>query len=81
MAENLLRWMPKLTEEDRKEIADAVRNHGPSRHQLNYNDIALGLLNREVVIAALHEVYRIFGTAAALATARKLSAPPDTGGY
>src|SRR5262249_53062858 len=77
MAKNLLEWLPALTETERKEIVDAVRNHGPSRRVIDYNDVgAIGLSNREVVIAALLEVHRVYGTAAALDLARKLKGKP-----
>jgi hypothetical protein len=77
MAENLLKWLPVLTKEDCNEIVFAVSTFGPSRYRTNpprYNATAsdLGLLNREDVIAALREVYRVYGTAGALATLRTL---------
>jgi hypothetical protein len=76
MAKNLLEWMPHLTETERKEIVDAVRNHSPSRPVIDYNNPAIGLLGREGVIAALLEVHRVYGTAAALDLARKLKGKP-----
>jgi hypothetical protein len=39
MAENLLGWLPTLSETERKIIVDAVRNHSPSRLVIDYDDL------------------------------------------
>jgi hypothetical protein len=79
MAENLGRWLPLLTQNDCNEIVDAMNKFCPSRrtNPLRYNTPKADLmfLNREKVIAALLEVYRVFGTATALATAHILQGP------
>jgi hypothetical protein len=63
---NLLAWLPKLTEADRKLIAEAMRRYDPEKPVIH--DDVIGLLNRERVIAALW----LYGTNAALALALKL---------
>jgi len=69
---NLLLCWPRLTEEGRNEICDAMRKYGPLPSK-DYDDLPVILLsNREDVIAAVLEVHRVYGTAAALETASKL---------
>ena len=65
MAKNLLGCLSALTETERKIIVDAVRNQSPSKRVIHYNDLgSIGLSKREDVIAALFEVYRVYGTTA-----------------
>jgi hypothetical protein len=74
---NLLEWMRHLTETECKEIVDAVRNHGHAGHVIDFdNPVAIGLLGREEVIAALLEVHRVYGTVAAIDLANKLKGEP-----
>jgi hypothetical protein len=65
MAENLLEWLPHLTKDECNEIVYAVSKFS-SKYRTNpppYNDPAsLGLLDRDEVIKALHEVYMVYGT-------------------
>ena len=80
MAENLLEWLPHLTKDECNEIVYAVSKFS-SKYRTNpppYNDPAsLGLLDRDEVIKALHEVYMVYGTKpAALAAACKLKRKP-----
>jgi hypothetical protein len=80
MRENFLKWVPRLTTEDCKEIVFAV-NTFSERYRTDprsYNATAteLGFLDRKEVIDALREVYRVYGTAAALATAEILESDP-----
>ena len=65
MRKNLLALMPKLTDEDRENIALAMRSYGPPNHALkrNYEHYlkaaaafdTIALSNREEVMAALRE--------------------------
>jgi len=65
MAENLLKWLPKLTDEDCENIALAMRRYGPPDHPLktNYPHYlkaakaidAIAFLNRKEVMAALRD--------------------------
>ncbi len=60
MVENLLAWLPKLTEKDRENIAKAVRRKGRLTEYRHYLKAAtaldkIGLLDRDEVIAALRE--------------------------
>ena len=78
MAKNLIIWWSCRTEEERNEICEALRKHGPSSR--DYNDIRLILLSDcEVVRQALLERYRVQGTAAPLELARKLRKYLTTG--
>jgi hypothetical protein len=71
MAKNLMEWWHYRTEEERYEIREALRKHGPSSK--DYNDLRVILLSDcEVVRQALLERYRVQGTAAPLELARKL---------
>jgi hypothetical protein len=65
MKKNLLIWTDHLTEMERKEITDAMRNHSPQRIVIDYDDDAIWFLDREVVIAALLQVHRVYETVAA----------------
>jgi len=68
MATNLLTLLPKLTEEDRENIAEAMRRYNPES-RIDYNDLGvIAFLNRERVIVAL----QVYGTTAALRLACKL---------
>jgi hypothetical protein len=71
---NLLLCLPKLNKRDLENIAFAVRRHGYLTNHNHYLDAAnageLPLLDREVVIDALHKAASL--SPAALATARKL---------
>jgi hypothetical protein len=79
MAENLFKWRSELDNEgDRKAIAYAVRNHGPTKklsHYKNWHEAAraeeLWLLCRRFVMAALLAASRTYPPA--LATVRKLA--------
>jgi hypothetical protein len=82
MAKNMLGWLPHLTKQDHKQDLDnityALALTRPDFRALPREEIIskhidkLGLLCRKEVIAAL----RVYGTAAALATAQKLESKP-----
>jgi hypothetical protein len=80
MRENVLKWLPRLTPEDRKEIVFAVNTFSaryrtdPRSYDATATDV--GFLERKEVIDALREVYRVYGTAAALAIAETLESDP-----
>jgi hypothetical protein len=79
MRENCLSWVHRLTPEACKEIIFAVNTFSESyrTHPLSYYDTSkVGLLERKEVIYALREVYRVYGTVAALATAEILESDP-----
>lgn len=68
---NIMEWWRHRTEDERNEIRQALRKHGPS--SMDYDDLrVLLLLNCEVVRQALLERYRVRGTATPLQLARKL---------
>jgi hypothetical protein len=68
---NIMYWWTHRTEEERDEIREALRKHGPSSQ--DYNDIyAILFSDCEVVRQALLQRYRVQGTAAPLELARKL---------
>ena len=68
---NMMAWLPHRNEEERNEIRDALRKHGPS--SMNHDDVrVLLLLDCEVVRQALLERYRVRGTATTLRLARNL---------
>jgi hypothetical protein len=71
MAKNLMEWWSYRTEEERNEIREALRKHGPS--SIDHNDLrVILLLNCEIVRQALLERYRVQGTSVPLGLARKL---------
>jgi hypothetical protein len=70
MAGNLLALLPKLSETECKLIKDAMYDYDPKKPVSDLG--AIGLLNRERVIAALRNFYWVHGTIAALALACKL---------
>jgi hypothetical protein len=79
MVVNLLHHLGDLNERDCKEIVDG--KFGPPKYRtspLSYYATAIDLafLSREETIAALHKAHEVYGTAAALATARKLEKLP-----
>jgi hypothetical protein len=66
---NLLGWLPKLTEEERKLITEAMRRYDPEKLVLDYkNNGQIGLLNRDRAVAALW----LYGTTAAIDLALRL---------
>ena len=66
---NLLAVVWKLTEAERKLIAEAMRRYDPEKPEIDYNDLGMiGLLNRESVVAALW----LYGTTAAIDLALRL---------
>jgi hypothetical protein len=68
---NMMEWWPHRNEEERNEVREALRKHGPS--SMNYDDVrVLLLLNCELVRQALLERYRVRGTATPLRLARNL---------
>jgi hypothetical protein len=68
---NLLALMPKLSEAERKLIADAMYDYRPGKIDYS-NPKVIALLNHERVIAALRNFYWVHGTVAALRLARKI---------
>jgi hypothetical protein len=67
MADNLLKYVPDLSDEDKKAIRYAISYE--LWRKIYHNPSALGFLNRQRVIAALRKA----GTRACLATADKLA--------
>jgi hypothetical protein len=66
---NLLALAWKLTEEERKLIAEAMRRYDPEKLVIDYNNVKLiALLNRDRVVPALW----LYGTTAAIDLALRL---------
>ena len=70
---NLLRWLPCLTKQELETIAFALCT--PTK-RITATSNAIIFHDRKEVIDALREVYRVYGTAAALATAEILESDP-----
>jgi len=65
---NLLLMLKWLSDDDRKNIAEAMRRYGPESGPDYTDERVIGLLRRERVIVAL----QVYGTTAALRLACKL---------
>jgi hypothetical protein len=75
MAKNLLTLLPKLTKQDKENIAFAVAQSRPNDRFAPTDLDKLGLLDRDVAIAALleAETKKLLPPGAAFQTARKLA--------
>jgi hypothetical protein len=66
---NLLECLPKLTQDERKLITEAMRRYDPEKLVIDYNNVKLiALLNRDRVVPALW----LYGTTAAIDLALEL---------
>jgi hypothetical protein len=66
---NLLECLPKLTQDERKLITEAMRRYDPEKLVIDYNNVKLiALLSRERAVAALW----LYGTTAAIDLAIRL---------